>query len=66
MVFFCGAAQLRLCADGGANRVYDEMPSLLADEDKHDVRNRYCDFVFQFSPARNLIKVKGLKRGSMW
>ncbi|XP_010269525.1 PREDICTED: thiamine pyrophosphokinase 1 isoform X2 [Nelumbo nucifera] len=35
------AAQLRICADGGANRIYDEMPKLLPDEDVVDVRNRY-------------------------
>ncbi|XP_058201667.1 thiamine pyrophosphokinase 1-like isoform X2 [Rhododendron vialii] len=32
---------LRICADGGANRVYDELPQLLPDEDVPDLRNRY-------------------------
>ncbi|KDP28141.1 hypothetical protein JCGZ_13912 [Jatropha curcas] len=34
-------AQLRLCADGGANRVYDELPMFFPDEDALDVRHRY-------------------------
>ena len=34
------AAQLHLCADGGANRVYDEMPLLFPQEDPSHVRTR--------------------------
>ncbi|KAL4603594.1 hypothetical protein ACB092_10G135200 [Castanea dentata] len=34
-------AQLHLCADGGANRVYDEMPLLFPHEDPSHVRTRY-------------------------
>ncbi|GAB2295448.1 cAMP-dependent protein kinase subunit [Dionaea muscipula] len=34
-------AQLRVFADGGANRVYDELPQLFPHEDAFDVRQRY-------------------------
>ncbi|KAK4758642.1 hypothetical protein SAY87_019943 [Trapa incisa] len=34
-------ANLRLCADGGANRVFDEMPALFPDEEADVIRNRY-------------------------
>ncbi|CAL4972301.1 unnamed protein product [Urochloa decumbens] len=34
-------ARLRLCADGGANRVFDGMPELLPGEDPAEVRARY-------------------------
>uniref|UniRef100_A0ACD5XH94 Uncharacterized protein n=1 Tax=Avena sativa TaxID=4498 RepID=A0ACD5XH94_AVESA len=34
-------AQLRVCADGGANRVFDGMPELLPGEDPEEVRHRY-------------------------
>lgn len=37
----CRAAKLHLCADGGANRVYDEMPLLFPHEDALEVRKRY-------------------------
>lgn len=33
-------AQVRVCADGGANRVFDEMPLLFPSDDALDVRQR--------------------------
>ncbi|KAL9685039.1 hypothetical protein QQ045_022485 [Rhodiola kirilowii] len=34
------AAEIRLCADGGANKVFDEMPLMFPDEDAAEVRKR--------------------------
>lgn len=40
MCFSVCAAQVRVCADGGANRVFDGMPELLPGHDPDDVRSR--------------------------
>lgn len=34
-------ARLRVCADGGANRLYDELPRLFPGEEPEAVRNRF-------------------------
>ncbi|KAG8085318.1 hypothetical protein GUJ93_ZPchr0010g8616 [Zizania palustris] len=34
-------AQVRVCADGGANRLFDDMPELLPGQDPDEVRARY-------------------------
>lgn len=36
-----GSAAVRVCADGGANRVFDGMPALLPGQDPDEVRARY-------------------------
>jgi hypothetical protein len=50
----CVTAQVRVCADGGANRVFDEMPLLFPRDDALDVRHRSIS-VFLFPSKERLI-----------
>jgi len=40
-------ANLRICADGGANRIFDEMFQLTNDEDEISIRNRYIPEIIE-------------------
>ncbi|CAM8980745.1 unnamed protein product [Rhodiola kirilowii] len=40
-------AKIRLCADGGANKVFDEMPLMFPNEDAAEVRKRHLPHVIK-------------------
>nr|TKW14369.1 hypothetical protein SEVIR_5G163400v2 [Setaria viridis]TKW14371.1 hypothetical protein SEVIR_5G163400v2 [Setaria viridis] len=40
-------ANLRICADGGANRIFDEMFHMTNDEDEKSTRNRYVPEIIE-------------------
>ncbi|GJP73417.1 hypothetical protein CLOP_g4132 [Closterium sp. NIES-67] len=41
------AGSLRLCADGGINRLYDELPGMFPGEDPDDVRRRFVPHIIK-------------------
>ncbi|MCD9639951.1 cAMP-dependent protein kinase subunit [Datura stramonium] len=40
-------AQVHICADGGANRVFDELPSFFPHEEPSDIRKRYKPYAIK-------------------
>lgn len=40
-------AKLRICADGGANRIFDEMAQMINDQDYESTRNRYVPEIIE-------------------
>ncbi|KAF3641836.1 Thiamine pyrophosphokinase 2 [Capsicum annuum] len=40
-------AQVHICADGGANRVFDELPGLFPNEEPCDIRKRYKPYAIK-------------------
>uniref|UniRef100_A0ACD5WA12 Uncharacterized protein n=1 Tax=Avena sativa TaxID=4498 RepID=A0ACD5WA12_AVESA len=40
-------AKLRICADGGANRIFDEMSQMTSDQDNESNRNRYIPEIIE-------------------
>ncbi|OIT33851.1 thiamine pyrophosphokinase 2, partial [Nicotiana attenuata] len=44
---FFRAARVHVCADGGANRVFDELPRFFPHDDPSDIRKRYKPYAIK-------------------